>query len=103
MVPLLEWLYTLPFVRCVHGCAPLPTPHSPVQYLDNGASNWVVTNNVASNSSTAWGYFITGANNKPAGNDHVDHFWWVRHFIIPLLFLRERDEEPADPFWRVFV
>lgn len=47
-----------------------------VYYLDNGASNWVVTNNVASNSSTAWGYFITGANNKPAGNDHVDHFWY---------------------------
>jgi hypothetical protein len=45
------------------------------QYLDNGASHWVVTNNVASNASAAWAYFITGGNNKPAMNDHVDHFW----------------------------
>ena len=37
-----------------------------VYYLDNGASHWRVTNNVASNSTVAWAYFMTGGTGVPS-------------------------------------
>ena len=54
-------------------------PLSGLQYLDNGASHWRVTNNVASNSSLAWAFFMTGGGGQrlPAQNITVDHLWWV--------------------------
>ena len=50
-----------------------------VYYLDNGASHWHVTHNVASNSTTAWAYFMTGGTGDPtnaAHNNTFDYFWY---------------------------
>ena len=45
-------------------------------YVDNGASHWLVDNNVASNSSAAWAYFMTGGGNLPAKSNRVQRLWW---------------------------
>ena len=50
-----------------------------VYYLDNGASHWHVTQNVATNSTVAWAYFMTGGTGIPsnaAHNNTVDHLWY---------------------------
>lgn len=47
-----------------------------VYYLDNGASNWHVTENVAANSGAAWAFFMQGCCGAPAANSTVDNFWW---------------------------
>ena len=46
-----------------------------VYYLDNGASHWTFTQNVASNSPLAWAFFMTGG--LPTCRDsRVDHIWY---------------------------
>lgn len=50
-----------------------------VYYLDNGASHWHVTNNVATNSTIAWAFFMTGGPGPKAlaaQNNRLDHFWY---------------------------
>jgi hypothetical protein len=50
-----------------------------VYYLDNGASHWYVTNNVASNSSVAWVYFMTPGTGNPvdaAHNNFVEKMYY---------------------------
>ena len=50
-----------------------------VYYLDNGASHWHVTQNVATNSSTQWAFFMTPGTGVPANaahNNSVDHLWY---------------------------
>jgi hypothetical protein len=50
-----------------------------VYYLDNGASHWHVTQNVATNSSVAWAYFMTGgpgAADLAAHNNLLDNLWY---------------------------
>jgi hypothetical protein len=47
-----------------------------VLYLDNGAWHWVVSGNVAMNSSLAWAFFMQGCCGQPALDDEVDHFLW---------------------------
>lgn len=48
-----------------------------VYYLDNGASNWHVTRNVAATSPKAWAFFMQGCCNLPAANSSLDHFWYM--------------------------
>lgn len=50
-------------------------------YLDNGASHWHVTQNVATDSANQWAYFMTGGphNSHPklaAHNNTIDHLWY---------------------------
>ena len=50
-----------------------------VYYLDNGASHWHVTQNVATNSTKQWAYFMTpgtGIASNAAHNNTVDHLWY---------------------------
>jgi uncharacterized protein (DUF2249 family) len=54
-----------------------------VLYLDNGASNWRVSNNVISNSPLAWSFFMQGCCNLPAYNSSVDHVWWEQPMLPP--------------------
>lgn len=49
-----------------------------VYYLDNGASYWHVVNNVASNSSLAWAFFMQG---------YVEYFTYIVIFVI-YIFIR---------------
>lgn len=47
--------------------------------LDNGASHWHVTQNVATNSTKQWAYFMTpgtGVPSNAAHNNTVDHLWY---------------------------
>ena len=49
-----------------------------VYYLDNGASHWHVTQNVATNSTTQWAFFMTPGTGIPANaahNNTVDNLW----------------------------
>lgn len=46
-----------------------------VYYLDNGASWWYVTENVAQQSAAAWAFFMQGCCNLPAYNSRVDNFY----------------------------
>ena len=48
-----------------------------VYYLDNGASHWSFTQNVASSSLLAWAFFMQGCCNLPAGESHLDHIWYM--------------------------
>ena len=51
-----------------------------VYYLDNGASHWHVTQNVAGNSSTQWAFFMTPGTGVPSNAGHnntVDHLWYA--------------------------
>ena len=36
----------------------------------------MVDHNVASNSSLAWAFFMTGGGNLPAKNNHLQNFWY---------------------------
>jgi hypothetical protein len=50
-----------------------------VYYLDNGASHWHVTQNVATNSTKQWAFFMTpgtGIPSNAAHNNSVDHLWY---------------------------
>ena len=54
-----------------------------VLYLDNGASNWRVTENVVGNSPAAWAFFMQGCCNLPAYDSEVDHVWWQLPMLAP--------------------
>jgi len=54
-----------------------------VLYLDNGASQWRVTENVVGNSSNAWAFFMQGCCNLPAHDSEVDHVWWQLPMLPP--------------------
>jgi len=47
-----------------------------VWYLDNGASSWTVSNNVASSSPLAWAAFMQGCCNLPAANSTTTYLWY---------------------------
>jgi len=47
-----------------------------VFYLDNGASLWNVTNNVAFNSSLAWAGFLQGCCGLPSYNSTIDYLYY---------------------------
>lgn len=47
-----------------------------VLYLDNGASQWLVSHNVVGNSPAAWAFFMQGCCNLPAQDSHVENVWW---------------------------
>jgi hypothetical protein len=49
-----------------------------VFYLDNGSSDWLVTENVASASPLAWAFFLTGGGSLPehARNNRLDNFYY---------------------------
>ena len=50
-----------------------------VYYLDNGASHWHVSQNVATNSTNQWAFFMTpgtGIASNAAHNNTVDHLWY---------------------------
>lgn len=48
-----------------------------VYYLDNGASHWLVTDNVASHAPPAWAFFMQGCCQLPALDSHVQNFWYA--------------------------
>ena len=50
-------------------------------YLDNGASGWLVADNVVANSPLAWAFFMQGCCDLPAYNSTVARLWWQ----LPLL------------------
>jgi hypothetical protein len=49
-----------------------------VYYLDNGASNWDVSRNVADASPLAWAFYLQGPPNSvpPAYNSSVEQFFY---------------------------
>ena len=54
-------------------------PHdSNFLYLDNGASSWLVTDNVLCNSPRAWAYHMTGGGTVPehARNNQLNNLWY---------------------------
>ena len=56
-----------------------------VYYLDNGASYWHVTQNVAYNSPLAWAFFMTGGGNAYVGESGVLFVWAVRRRGVPVV------------------
>jgi hypothetical protein len=47
-----------------------------VFYLDNGASLWNFSHNVALDGPLAWAAFMQGCCNLPALDSHLEYLWW---------------------------
>lgn len=47
-----------------------------VFYLDGGATNWLVRNNVASNSPLPWAFFLQGDPACPAMDNSISEFYY---------------------------
>jgi len=55
-------------------------------YLDNGASGWLVADNVVANSPLAWAFFMQGCCSLPAYDSTVTRLWWQ----LPILTGRNK-------------